>query len=219
LPSDFYDAALNDNSVITESESPSIKAGKGVGEGSKKIEIKSPRLQNGDEGASSDLPDGFFDDPVEDAKVHHKPYVDPLDAQWDLFQKEIKMEAHKSEVIEDENEDVMIYERNLAEIDDQLQGWAKVEALHVKKEAKFIKIEIKEEEDENGSDGKETDMKTEAVTDQQTDVKIKIEPKDESHSDEGETDDDDDDYDDDDDDDDEDDADFDDLLDWRSKGT
>ena len=37
---------------------------------------------------------------MEDAKVHHKPYVDPLDAQWDLFQKEIKMEAHKSEVIE-----------------------------------------------------------------------------------------------------------------------
>jgi len=213
LPADFYDAAPNDNSVKTESESPGIKAGKGVGEGSKKKETKSTRRQNGDEGASSDLPDGFFDDPVEDAKVHHKPYVDPLDAQWDLFQKEIKMEAHKSEVIEDENEDVMIYERNLAEIDDQLQGWAKVEALHVKKEAKFIKIEIKEEEDENGSDGKETEIKTEAVMDQPTDVKVKIEPKDESQSDEEDTDDDDDD------DDDEDYADFDDLLDWRSKGT
>ena len=51
-------------------------------------------------GESGEIPDGFFDDPVEDAKVHHKPYVDPLDAQWELFQKEIKLEAHKSEVIE-----------------------------------------------------------------------------------------------------------------------
>jgi len=152
---------------------------------------------------SQDLPEGFFDDPVEDAKVHQKEYVDPLDAEWEKFQKEIKMEAHKSDVILEENEDVMIFKRTLAEIDDQIEGWAKVEALHVKKEKRFVKFETKEEiklEDElYGAEGDNEVLMGE---------KIKVEPKDwkdYGNADEGS--------------DSSDDDDDDDLLDWRSKGT
>lgn len=164
---------------------------------------------------SGEIPDGFFDDPVEDAKVHHKPYVDPLDAQWELFQKEIKMEAHKSEVIEEEDEDVMIYERSLADVDDQLEKWSRVEALHVKKETKFVKIEVKDEGESAGTmpdrSGDSGNGIGEKLPNEPT---IKIEPKDEpldevkEEAEEEEYDDDSDDEDD-----------FDELLDWRSKGT
>merc|ERR1712087_685411 len=115
---------------------------------------------------------------------------DPLDAQWEIFQKEIKMEAHKSEVIEEEEDDVMIYQRTLAEIDDQLDGWAKVEALHVKKEAKFIKVEIKEEEEEEGReagggvDGGRREESNETLNHQE--VEVKVEPKEEEEQEEEE---------------------------------
>ena len=108
--------------------------------------------------------------------------------------------------LQEEEDDVMIYERTLAEIDDQLEGWAKVEALHVKKEAKFIKIEIKEE----GDDGNALtlDPTLNDVTNVAEDVKVKVEPQEEvkeemEDSEEEE----------------ESDDDFDELLDWRSKGT
>ena len=110
---------------------------------------------------------------------------------------------------------MMIYERTLAEIDDQLEGWAKVEALHVKKEAKFIKTEVKEEID----GGVEAAAAAAAAADSSnTDVKVKVEPEEEMDILKNERDSsDDDDYDDEEEDDDEDD--FDELLDWRSKGT
>jgi len=142
LPADFYDgvdnAATGNRQSTDKDASPSGKTLERSSSVGGKLATQGESQKSS--GESGEIPDGFFDDPVEDAKVHHKPYVDPLDAQWELFQKEIKMETHKSEVIEEEEDDVMIYERTLAEIDDQLEGWAKVEALHVKKEAKFIKI-------------------------------------------------------------------------------
>ena len=111
----------------------------------------------------------------------------------------------------------MIYQRTLAEIDDQLDGWAKVEALHVKKEAKFIKVEIKEEEEgreANGGDGGSRREGSDGTLSHQ-EVEVKIEPKEEEdeegdekvkeeeEEEEEESDEDD----------------FDELLDWRSKGT
>lgn len=191
LPADFYDSKTN-------CAAPSISNDHGDTKQNENTDSDPPPAESGE------IPDGFFDDPVEDAKVHHKAYVDPLDAQWELFQKEIKMEAHKSEVIEEEDEDVMIYERALAEVDNQLEGWAKVEALHVKKETKFIKIEIKD--DGESVAGEQNDANTNEPV-------IKIEPKEEAVDEVKEERDDDDDSDDDDD------EDFDDLLDWRSKGT
>jgi len=163
---------------------------------------------------SGEIPDGFFDDPVEDAKVHHKVYVDPLDAQWELFQKEIKMEAHKSEVIEVEDEDVMIYERNLAEVDNQLEGWARVEALHVKKETKFIKIEVKEEEEQ-----KELREEKDIIDKREIEPTIKIEPKEEPYDEVKEEEGEEEEEEEEDDSDDDEEDDFEELLDWRSKGT
>ena len=116
---------------------------------------------------------------------------------------------------------MMIYERTLAEIDDQLEGWAKVEALHVKKEAKFIKTEVKEEIDggvEAAGGGAAAAAAAAAADSSNTDVKVKVEPEEEMDILKNERDSsDDDDYDDEEEDDDEDD--FDELLDWRSKGT
>lgn len=167
----------------------------------------SPSETNEQPEGSSDLPDGFFDDPIEDAKVHHKQYVDPMEKEWELFQKEIKMEAHKSVVIEVEDEDVMTFKRNLSEVDDQIAGWAKVEALHIKKETFFIKTEVKTElktevKEEVKEEGEEMMDTGEAVD---MEVTVKVEPKD-SDSSEEETDSDGE-------------EEFSELLDWRSKGT
>ena len=109
----------------------------------------------------------------------------------------------------------MIYERTLAEIDDQLEGWAKVEALHVKKEAKFVKIEIKEEDDADGTPavGMALDPASCADTHATNDVKVKVEPQDEEMKDEEMEDSEDEEEEE------ESDDDFDELLDWRSKGT
>ncbi|CAL1538062.1 unnamed protein product [Lymnaea stagnalis] len=80
------------------------------------------------------LPEGFFDDPKMDAKVRKVEYKDKDEEQWELFQKAIKEEAQVSEVIMEEEDEQVNIDRNIDEIDDQIQRWQEVEKLHVKKE-------------------------------------------------------------------------------------
>ncbi len=39
-----------------------------------------------------DLPEGFFDDPKKDAKARMVDYKDPLNEEWERFQKSIQKE-------------------------------------------------------------------------------------------------------------------------------
>ncbi|XP_059171395.1 zinc finger protein 830-like [Physella acuta] len=80
------------------------------------------------------LPEGFFDDPKLDAKVRNVEYKDKDEAEWELFQKAIKEEAHVSEVIIEEEDEQVNIVRKIDEIDDQILRWQEVENLHVKKE-------------------------------------------------------------------------------------
>ena len=49
------------------------------------------------------LPEGFFDDPVMDAKVRNVEYKDPIEEEWEKFQKEIKEEtAQSAQIIADD---------------------------------------------------------------------------------------------------------------------
>ncbi|XP_020282302.1 zinc finger protein 830 [Pseudomyrmex gracilis] len=72
------------------------------------------------------LPEGFFDDPVMDAKVRNVEYKDPIEEEYEKFQKEIKEEAAQSaQIIADDQEEATT-ERQLDEIEEQIRRWSRV---------------------------------------------------------------------------------------------
>uniref|UniRef100_A0A1B6EC79 ZNF380 coiled-coil domain-containing protein n=1 Tax=Clastoptera arizonana TaxID=38151 RepID=A0A1B6EC79_9HEMI len=80
------------------------------------------------------LPEGFFDDPVLDAKARNVEYRDPIQEEWERFQKEIKEESTVStQIIQDDQEEATA-ERQIQEIDEQMRNWSRVLDLEVKKE-------------------------------------------------------------------------------------
>uniref|UniRef100_A0A1B6FUH5 Zinc finger protein 830 n=1 Tax=Cuerna arida TaxID=1464854 RepID=A0A1B6FUH5_9HEMI len=87
-------------------------------------------------GQSKDpLPEGFFDDPVMDAKARNVEYKDPIQEEWERFQKEIKEQTTVStQIIEGDTEEATT-ERQIHELDEQLSNWSRVLDLEKKKEA------------------------------------------------------------------------------------
>ncbi|KAL6418685.1 hypothetical protein ACFW04_011871 [Cataglyphis niger] len=72
------------------------------------------------------LPEGFFDDPVMDAKIRNVEYKDPIEEEWEKFQKEIKEEtAQSAQIIADDQEEATT-ERQLDEIEEQIRHWSRV---------------------------------------------------------------------------------------------
>jgi zinc finger protein 830 len=71
------------------------------------------------------LPEGFFDDPMKDAKARNIEYKNPTEEEWDKFQKEIKeAEAQSMTIINDEQEEATV-ERQIDEIDAQMRNWSR----------------------------------------------------------------------------------------------
>lgn len=84
--------------------------------------------------SSSDLPEGFFDNPLLDAKARKVEYKDPIEEEWERFQKEMKEEVSLStRLIEDETEEATV-ERQIVEVDEQLKNWSRVVDLEKRKE-------------------------------------------------------------------------------------
>lgn len=73
------------------------------------------------------LPEGFFDDPIKDAKARNLEYKDPVEEEWDRFQKEIKAEADASNAIMAEDQVEATTERQIDEIDEQMRNWSRYE--------------------------------------------------------------------------------------------
>lgn len=71
------------------------------------------------------LPEGFFDDPVKDAKARNLEYRDPVEEEWDRFQKEIKVAADTSNAIMEEDQVEATTERQIGEIDEQMRNWSR----------------------------------------------------------------------------------------------
>ncbi|EFN69202.1 Zinc finger protein 830 [Camponotus floridanus] len=72
------------------------------------------------------LPEGFFDDPIMDAKVRNVEYKDPIEEEWEKFQKEIKEEtAQSAQIIADDQEEATT-ERQMDEIEEQIRHWSRV---------------------------------------------------------------------------------------------
>lgn len=75
------------------------------------------------------LPEGFFDDPVLDAKARNIEYKDPVEEEWERFQKTIAEETNVSKTIIEEDLEVSTLERDIEQIDEQIQQWERVKNL------------------------------------------------------------------------------------------
>lgn len=71
------------------------------------------------------IPEGFFDDPMKDAKARNIEYKDPTEEEWEKFQKEIKeAEVLSMNIIAEEQEEATV-ERQIDEIDAQMKNWSR----------------------------------------------------------------------------------------------
>lgn len=81
------------------------------------------------------LPEGFFDDPVRDAKVRNVDTPkDQMDKEWEEFQKEMRQVNSASDAIVAEDDEEGRLERQIDEIDEQIQCYRRVELLRAKQE-------------------------------------------------------------------------------------
>uniref|UniRef100_UPI00398F0563 zinc finger protein 830 n=1 Tax=Pristiophorus japonicus TaxID=55135 RepID=UPI00398F0563 len=115
LPADFFDG----NPAPSVSHSGSIQKPE---QPDKAVERK--------ENTAEALPEGFFDDPVKDAKVRKvDPPKDQMDKEWEEFQKEIRQVNTVSEAIVAEDDEEVRLDRQIEEIDEQIMCYRRVEHL------------------------------------------------------------------------------------------
>uniref|UniRef100_A0A3P9HLG0 Zinc finger protein 830 n=1 Tax=Oryzias latipes TaxID=8090 RepID=A0A3P9HLG0_ORYLA len=123
LPADFFDSSIPSTPAISHSGSV-LKA---------ETKEKPPEKK---ENTSEVLPEGFFDDPVRDAKVRNVDAPkDHMDKEWEEFQKEIRQVNTKSEAIVAEDDEEGRLERQIDEIDEQIECYKRVELLRDKRDA------------------------------------------------------------------------------------
>ena len=91
----------------------------------------------------SDLPEGFFDDPVMDAKARGVEYKDAEEAEWEAFQKEIAVEVAASTQMTAEEQLEETTDRQLEEIDEQMRAWSRVRDIEIMKDEVEEKLKVK----------------------------------------------------------------------------
>ncbi|MBN3300781.1 ZN830 protein, partial [Amia calva] len=108
LPGDFFDSSIPPVPIV--SHSGSIPK---PDEQEKPIEKK--------DNTAEALPEGFFDDPVRDAKVRKVDAPkDQMDKEWEEFQKEMRQVNNASEAIVAEDDEEGRLDRQIGEIDEQM---------------------------------------------------------------------------------------------------
>ena len=119
VPSDFFDSKKVSNSEVKKAKIEETRA-----DSAKSAE----KAENGEPSSSSaaePLPEGFFDDPVQDAKARNIVYKDPTDEEWEKFQKEIGVAQETAQEKISEEQHTSTIDRQLDEIDDQMRAWSK----------------------------------------------------------------------------------------------
>ncbi|XP_062072908.1 zinc finger protein 830 [Lepus europaeus] len=113
------------------------------------------------ENTAEALPEGFFDDPEVDAKVRKVDAPkDQMDKEWDEFQKAMRQVNTISEAIVAEEDEEGRLDRQIGEIDEQIECYRRVEKLRNRqdeiknklKEVLTIKELQKKEEENTDSD-------------------------------------------------------------------
>ncbi|XP_066925985.1 zinc finger protein 830-like [Clytia hemisphaerica] len=95
LPSDFFDKG------VTKPDPP-LKTEANTNADSKTNDRK---RKLSDSTSSEQLPEGFFDDPKQDAKARNVEYKDPKEEEWEKFQKIIQEETKIAETIQEEEDE------------------------------------------------------------------------------------------------------------------
>ncbi|XP_038159745.1 zinc finger protein 830 [Cyprinodon tularosa] len=148
LPADFFDSSIPSTPAISHSGSI-LKA-----------EVAEKTAEKKDNTAEA-LPEGFFDDPVRDAKVRNVDAPkDQMDKEWEEFQREIRQVNTKSEAIVAEDDEEGRLERQIDEIDEQIECYKRVELLRDKRDVLKSKREPRkdenmETEENNEAEGEE----------------------------------------------------------------
>lgn len=163
LPLDFFDnpskqvplnttvikrGSENDKEIVQEKE---LKNGEAEVQNDKEEE-------RGKDASQPVLPEGFFDDPILDAKVRNVEYKNPIEEEWEKFQKEIKEETAQSAQIIAEDQEEATTERQLDEIEEQIRHWSRVMDLVKRKEQVQATDRKQSNTDEDISSGDEAEF-------------------------------------------------------------
>ncbi|XP_017569084.1 zinc finger protein 830 [Pygocentrus nattereri] len=149
LPADFFESAVPSGTPSKttgeEEEQGEEEEGKGT--------VAKPELQ---------LPEGFFDDPVRDARVRNVDTPrEQMDREWEEFQKEMRQVNSASDAIVAEDDEEGRIERQIDEIDEQIECFRRVELLRAKQEAAQVRTAKQraaaEEENREASENDEED--------------------------------------------------------------
>ncbi|KFD50863.1 hypothetical protein M514_08301 [Trichuris suis] len=124
LPEDFFDESMETSTAQQVASDVSANIESSVSE-----YVGEPSEKPG-----TGIPEGFFDDPVEDAKKRGAELKDPLDEEWSRFQKELLMEENVAEELLEGDLEQMNLERSLDELDEEIRGWARVNVWEKKVE-------------------------------------------------------------------------------------
>ncbi|XP_067308419.1 zinc finger protein 830 [Pseudorasbora parva] len=124
LPADFFDSSVS-------SAPPAVPHSGSVSQAEGGDEAAPDRKDN----TAETLPEGFFDDPVRDAKVRNVDTPrDHMDREWEEFQKEMRQVNSASDAIVAEDDEEGRLERQIDEIDEQIQCFRRVEVLRARQE-------------------------------------------------------------------------------------
>ncbi|PSN54259.1 hypothetical protein C0J52_08620 [Blattella germanica] len=173
VPVDFFDLGNKSTSqissgnksapLITENQTKEAESedsdSEGSDEGKKATPEQAGKLLNPQE---ETLPEGFFDDPLTiDQNARNVEYKDPIEEEWEKFQKEMKEENSLSAQIIAEDQEEATAERQIDEIDEQMRNWTRVLDLELKKEAVVKAVGSRNnagDDDDEGSSADETEF-------------------------------------------------------------
>lgn len=83
----------------------------------------------------SAIPEGFFDDPITDAKKRKtEPKKDKVDVEWEKFQKELTSETKTSEAVMDADDKEIASDIGFSRVEEQMQTWSKVREFEKKQD-------------------------------------------------------------------------------------
>nr|XP_018901696.1 PREDICTED: zinc finger protein 830 isoform X1 [Bemisia tabaci]XP_018901697.1 PREDICTED: zinc finger protein 830 isoform X2 [Bemisia tabaci] len=146
LPTDFFD--MNSSSSKVSVNNIPVTNGTPSANQDKMMDIDSDSVN--EKGEPETLPEGFFDDPVADAKARNVEYKDPIEEELERFQREIQQEELLStKIIEEDNEEATT-QRQIEEIDEQSRIWSRMLELEIKKEK--VAAHAKPKSSQNASD-------------------------------------------------------------------
>ena len=96
-------------------------------------------------------------------EVRQIEFKDPVEEEWNKFQKEIGDEVTASVAIQEEDQEESTAERQLEEIEEQMLKWGRVLELEQKKElygqrVRAIRESMIEEKETSSSDDDDTEM-------------------------------------------------------------